>query len=230
MVTSNDQQQGGTVLPLATRSRVTAKVDRIAHYWNSVRGKRLVPSRCEIDPRGLDGVLGHAFILERITGGLARFRIAGSHLSDLVGLELRQMPLSALFLPGSREILSDALQAVFEEPAVVRMAISSPGGLGRGALEGELILLPLRSDLGDIDRVLGGIVLDGQVGRTPRRIEIVSQSRQSLTGYAGSAHGLRPAPADLARDANRRRTARRKRPDGDTPLVHGHLRLVISND
>lgn len=217
-------------MPLATRSRATAKVDRIANYWNSVRGKRLVPSRCEIDPRGLDGVLGHAFILERITGGLARFRIAGSHLSDLAGLELRQMPLSALFLPGSRDILSDALQAVFEEPAVVRMSIASPGGFGREGLAGELILLPLRSDLGDIDRVLGGIVLDGKLGRTPRRIGIVSQSRQSLTGFAGPAHETRlPAP-HIAKATDRRRPTRRKAPDIQPPMLHSHLRLIVSND
>lgn len=230
MGTSNDQPRGGTVLPLAARSRATAKIDRITNYWDAVRGKRLVPSRSEIDPRGLDGVLGHAFILERITGGLARFRIAGSHLSDLVGLELRQMPLSALFLPGSREILSDALHAVFDEPAVIRMAISSPGGFGRTALEGELVLLPLRSDLGDIDRVLGGIVLDGKVGRTPRRIEIVGQSRQSLTGFAGPAYAPRPASADIVKAADRRRSTRRKLPGVEAPAVHGHLRLVISND
>ncbi len=225
MGTGKDQPRGGTVLPLVKGGRAAAKVDRIANYWNSVRGKRLVPSRCEIDPRGLEGALGHAFILERITGELARFRIAGSHLSDVVGLELRQMPLSALFLPGSREILADALQAVFEEPAVVRMTISSPGGFGRDALHGELILLPLRSDLGDIDRVLGGLVLDGKVGRTPRRIEIINQSRQSLTGYAGPAPRSQPAlPAQQSAPRGPQKTPERE------PVTQGHLRLVISND
>jgi hypothetical protein len=206
---------------MEARARAAAKIDRIESYWNAVRGKRLVPSRCEIDPRGLDGVLGHAFILERITGGLARFRIAGSHLSDLAGLELRQMPLSALFLPGSREILSDAMQAVFEEPAMVRLAVSSPGGFGRDTIDGELVLLPLRSDLGDVDRVLGGLVLEGRIGRTPRRIEIVGQSRRTLTGFAGPARETRaqpvaPAPA---------------RPMvKPTKIERGHLRLVVCNE
>lgn len=221
MGTGNDQPHGNKVFSMQARARAAAKIDRIESYWSSVRGKRLVPSRCEIDPRGLDGVLSHAFILERITGGLARFRIAGSHASDLSGLELRQMPLSALFLPGSREILSDALQAVFDEPAIVRFTVSSPAGLGRDSLEGELILLPLRSDLGDVDRVLGGLVLEGKIGRTPRRIEIVGQIRKSLTGYAGAAHtpkpkleaAVEPSPAPKASQIGR-----------------GHLRLVVSND
>ena len=209
-------------------------MDQIERYWNSVRGKRLVPSRCEIDPRGLDGVLGHAFILERITGGLARFRIAGSHLTDLAGLELRQMPLSALFLPGSRQILSSALEAVFDEPAIVRMAISSPSGFGRDPLVGELILLPLRSDLGDVDRVLGGMVFEGRIGRTPRRIEIESQTRKSLTGFAGPlhAHGQDdPKAPSQTRPEPALRTHENQEPSGaDTPVRRGHLTLVVSND
>ncbi len=204
-----------------------------------------MPSRCEIDPRGLEGVLAHAFILERIAGGLARFRIAGSHLADLAGLELRQMPCSALFLPTSREILSDALTAVFEEPAAIRMTLTSPAGFGREALEGEMTLLPLRSDLGDIDRVLGGIVLTGRTGRTPRRFEITGQTRRSLVGYAGPAHmgeALFEAPSSAkpneispnrssATVARISRKAPPARAASDLPgrTVRPWLRLVVDN-
>lgn len=226
MGSGHDQPQDGNVLSLAQRARASGKIDKVERYWNTVRGKRLVPSRCEIDPRGLDSVLGHAFILERITGGLARFRIAGSHLTDLTGLELRQMPLSALFLPGSRDILSDALVAVFDEPAIVRMTITSPASFGREALTGELILLPLRSDLGDIDRVLGAIVLDGRVGRTPRRIEILNQSRTSLTGYAGPLHSSEEPKVPSERPAPP--APRASKPAA--PVERGHLRLVVSNE
>ena len=187
---TTDKERGPNVVTLeGARPRPPLPaLARIESYWEQIRARRLVPSRCEIDPRGLEGVLAHAFILERIAGGLARFRIAGSHIADLAGLELRQMPVSALFLPGSREILSDALTAVFEEPSAIRMTLASPAGFGREALEGEMSLLPLRSDLGDIDRALGGIVLSGRTGRTPRRFEITGQTRRSLVGFAGPAH------------------------------------------
>lgn len=231
MVTGNDQTQDGKVHSIGERTRRTLQIDRIEAYWNMVRGKRLVPSRSEIDPRGLDGVLGNSFVLERIAGGLARFRIAGSHLNEVTGLELRQMPLSALFLPGSREVLSDALQAVFDEPSVIRMAIASPGGFGRDRLEGELILLPLRSDLGDIDRVLGGIVFEGKIGRTPRRIEILGQTRRSLTGYAGTpTHELEPKPESKVIPAPVAPIAPRKPEIQATEPNRSHLRLVVSND
>lgn len=222
MSTGNDRQSDDNILTLAPASENPGTLGKIKRYWNGVRGNRLVPSRCEIDPRGLDGVLGHAFVLERVTGGLARFRIAGSHISDLTGVEMRQMPVSALFLPASREILADALVSVFDDPAMVRLSITSTGGFGRPKLAGEMILLPLRSDLGDIDRVLGGIVMDGATGRGPRRLDIVSQSRTALTGFAGPAHGT-TTPVELPK---RRVTA-----DLPAPAPRGsHLRLVVSND
>lgn len=225
------------VLPLVSARVETQSLQAFEVYWNKVRGNRLVPSRCEIDPRGLEGSLSHAFILERITGGLARFRIAGSHLSDLTGLELRHMPISALFGPSSREVLSNALTAAFEEPAIIRMKISSPGGFARTELQGELVLLPLRSDLGDIDRILGGLILDGQIGRTPRRIEIVSEKRQSLVGYAGSAHqdDDMEMPMKLERSKERakerlRESIAKTKTAPEANLDRSHLRLVVNND
>ena len=84
----SDTHPESNVFALERRGAGTSQqLNKIEQYWNEVRGKRLVPSRCEIDPRGMQGVLGHTFILERIAGGLARFRIAGSHLNELTGLE-----------------------------------------------------------------------------------------------------------------------------------------------
>lgn len=234
---STNEKQPSNILSMIRKKTVSPmpSLDKIEQYWNVVRSNRLVPSRCEIDPRGLEGVLGHAFILERITGGLARFRIAGSHINELTGLELRQMPISALFLPNSRQILSDAMVAVFEEPAMVRMRIESKAGFGREKMTGEMILLPLRSDLGQIDRVLGGIVMEGKVGRTPRRIEILGQSRQSLVGYAGPQHApanevpnLKATPDQPGASLN----SMKRTPDAPkAPLPErGHLRLVIDNN
>ena len=241
-MSKEEQSESGNILPMVRTAVVTPMpaLDKIERYWNVVRANRLVPSRCEIDPRGLEGVLGNAFILERITGGLARFRIAGSHISDLSGLELRQMPISALFMPTSREVLSDALTSTFEDPASIRMRIESKGGFGREALKGEMILMPLRSDLGQVDRVLGGIVMEGKIGRTPRRLEITSQSRQSLVGYAGPGHAkpelsaVTPPKASHAPikpvQNERRRSAPVKKPAGRKDLDRTHLRLVIDNE
>lgn len=202
------------------------RIDEIENYWNQVRGDRLVPSRCEIDPRGLVDALGYVFILERIADGLARFRIAGSRLTEMTGLELRQVPISALFAYKSRETLSDALTSVFDEPSVARMNIASPTGFGGDHLAGEMVLLPLQSDFGDVDRVLGGMTFEEPFGHTLRQIEIISQDRRKITGCAGPAQATqifpestkRPVRVDLAQTFS------------TVGMSQSHLRLVISND
>lgn len=235
-MSKEDQSPDGKILSMVSNRAVspTPTLDKIERYWNVVRSNRLVPSRSEIDPRGLEGVLGHTFILERITGGLARFRIAGSHISDITGLELRQMPVSALFAPNSREILSDALISAFEDPAAIRLRLESKGGFGREKLTGEMILLPLRSDRGEIDRILGGIALDGKIGRRPRRLEILGQSRQSLVGYAGPQRA--EAPVEMKSLTPRLPLSAPSGPrfgissSSDAPGLGGaHLKLVVDN-
>ena len=196
------------------RPAPAAVMSRVESYWERKRADRLVPSRAEIDPRGLEGVLAQAFVLERISTGLARFRVAGSHLADLMGLEVRGMPISSVFVPDSREVLSDAIAAVFDDPSVVHLSLSSEGGFGRPALQGEMILLPLRSDLGDISRVLGAVQMSGRPGRAPRRLIVAGQSRRGLTGHGGSAFTI--PPRDLSQGRDRRG-------------AHPHLRLVADN-
>ncbi len=161
---------------------------QVEAYWDQVRGQRLVPSRAEIDPKGLEGALRQVFVLERIAKGLARFRIAGAHLTELMGLEVRGMPLSAIFQPEAREPLSDAIEAVFDDPAVVRLELDAQTGFGRPAIRGDMILMPLRSDLGEVSRILGAVVMAGDIGRAPRRLGITNKLHRGLTGYAdGSA-------------------------------------------
>ena len=78
-----------------------AAIAQVEAYWEALRGTRIVPKRSEIDPRGIEGALENAFIVERVAPGIARLRIAGSHLNDLMGMEVRGMPLTALFNPGA---------------------------------------------------------------------------------------------------------------------------------
>ena len=166
------------------RQRPLPEIQRVEAYWESLRRGRLVPLRSEIDPRGLSGVLENAFVLERIAAGLARFRVAGSQFTKMMGMEVRGMPISAAFTPDGRTKLSDALEAVFAEPACVTLDCVSETGIGRPPLSARMVLLPLRCDLGEVSRVLGALALDGEVGRTPRRLDVAGIEHRTLTGYA----------------------------------------------
>ena len=187
----------------------------VQRYWNGLRADRLVPLRSEIDPRGIEGALDSAFIVERIAPGIARFRLAGSFLVDLMGAEVRGMPLSILFAPGSRGELSEAVEGLFGGPEIVRLDVSGERGLARPGLRASMLLLPLKSDLGDISRALGCISTVGEIGRTPRRLEIRAMGRTDLVAPARrAALGTTAAPGEPA-DA-------RLRPVPGAP----HLRVV----
>ncbi len=111
-------------------------------YWEALRGPRAMPRRDELDPTRLDAALPHAFLLERIAPGVARFRLAGMHLNELMGMEVRGMPLTAFIAPGSRRQVSDTLEEVFETPATCTLSLHSEKAPGMPALEARMILMP----------------------------------------------------------------------------------------
>lgn len=159
-------------------------IAQIEAYWDALRGDRQVPLRAEIDPRGIDQALENAFILERIAPTVARFRLAGMHLNELMGMEVRGMPMTALFEPADRGTVTTLLEHVFEQPAKARLRLgTAPGTWGHAGPAGELLLLPLRSDLGDISRALGCLVTDGTpIGRAPHRFTIAARALSPLDG------------------------------------------------
>lgn len=171
-------------------------ISQLEAYWQGLRCGRLVPNRSDVDPRGIETALEFAFILERISPGMARFRLAGMHLNELMGMEVRGMPITAFFAPDTRRQVSDALEHVFEEPALARISLRGERGMGRSPITAELIILPLRSDLGDISRALGCLVCDGEIGRTPRRFDVCDLQLEPLfAGVAPRGAPLRVAPA-----------------------------------
>lgn len=160
-------------------------IAQIDAYWEALRGDRNVPLRSEVDPRGIDRALENAFILERIAPNVARFRLAGMVLNELMGMEVRGMPMTSLFLPEGRRRVTEILEHVFEEPAKARLRLVGEDVPGRHTMTGEIILLPLRSDLGDISRALGCLVTDGMIGKPPSRFTVNESEVTPLSGSLG---------------------------------------------
>ncbi len=191
-------------------------------YWTALLDGNGVPMRSQIDPRGLENILEYTFILERIASGLARFRLAGNHLNKLAGMEVRGMPLTAFFDPEARKTATNALEQVFANPAIAELDMVSSGAFGRARMQARMLLLPLKSDLGDVSRVMGVMVSDGAIGATPRRFsiegtrikpvsEVQAPAKPKLEVTDGFAEGFAEDKAEF------------KRPKG-------HLRLVASRD
>lgn len=179
-------------------------LEKFVGYWSRMRRNGDVPLRTEIDPRGIEALLGNAFIAEKIAPGLVRLRIAGSHLSDIMGMEVRGMPLSALIEPDHRDQLADAVVDLFDRPAQIRVDLASTGGLRRAPLAATLLILPLRSDLGDISRALGCLVSSGTIGTAPRRFQIRDvqitpidlPKEGALVGFAEMPEPFVPRPTE----------------------------------
>jgi hypothetical protein len=168
-----------------------APLSLVEAYWDALRAGREMPKRAEIDPRGIESALEYAFILERVAPGVARLRIAGSHLHDVMGMEARGMPLTAFFERDVRTRVAGLLEEVFQTPGVAEINMHSTGSLGQPALDARMILLPLKSDLGDVSRILGCLVTLGELGEVPRRFDIRATSMRSLSG-GPVPHGAEP--------------------------------------
>src|SRR6056297_3156721 len=150
----DDLTECGPVAGEADGARTEAHLRAFGAHWQACRRGGDVPVRADIDPRGIEPLISSAFIAERIAPGVVRLRVAGAHLSDLMGMEVRGMPLTTFIDPADRDAFAMRLVELVDDPAVLRFALRSRRGIGRPALSGTLMLLPLRSDLGDISRTL----------------------------------------------------------------------------
>lgn len=208
-------------------------LQEVRAYWEGLRSGSEPPARASLDPRGMERSLEHVFLIERVAHGVARFRLAGIHLVQLLGMEVRGMPLTALFEPAARDGVVQATEAVFASPSILTLALAGDRGLGRPAIEARMLLLPVMGDTGSCDRALGCLVTLGLIGRSPRRFSVVREVSEPLTPVAWPAVPIdRAPPADRRTDPVRElaeapatfRSASKAAPQ------RSHLRLVKSDD
>ena len=211
---------GGKIVPFSEvrKDMGFPAISEVRAYWEALRNGRKVPLRSEIDPRGIERALEYAFILERIAPNVSRFRLAGMHLNDLMGMEVRGMPITSFFTPAARPEASEIIEKVFRAPQIAELALSAESGFGKPPMQAKLIILPLQSDLGDISRALGCLVAEGAVGRAPRRFDLASVA---LTPIEAGKATFKPVPAPA------RGFAECLAPMGGAPKSdRSHLRLV----
>ena len=200
-----------------------AALVQVRNYWQGLRRQsgRNLPRRADIDPRGLEGALTCAFIAERIAPGMARFRLAGMHLADLMGMDVRGMPVSSLFELDARPRLAEVLGKVFTMPGIAELWISSPQGLGRQPLSGRMLLLPIEGE-GEAPLVLGCLAAEGSIGRSPRRLMIDRVATEALD-LVPAGTSRRPRLTEFAEPAAQFVPPPRAKPG------RAHLRLVKSD-
>ncbi|MDZ7908755.1 MAG: PAS domain-containing protein [Gemmobacter sp.] len=151
-------------------------------YWESLRDGAALPSRAEINPRGIRGALSGAFLVEQIAPQSGRIRIAGQNFTDLLGMEARGMPLSAMFDPPARAAFGPLLAQVFDARAIVDLQLDCETGIGRPPIIGRMILLPLAECAHRGRAVMGCLALSGEVGKAPRRLSLRGHRSERIGG------------------------------------------------
>ena len=109
----------------APRGAGSSLIAQVEAYWSDQRKDALVPTRADINPRGIEAALPNAFVLERVAPGIARFRLAGGHLCDLMGMDVRGMPITTMMDVDARVALVTPLEAVFKKPAISKISLLS---------------------------------------------------------------------------------------------------------
>lgn len=200
--------------PLVARRASDPKnpvLSNLEQYWQSLRKDGGIPARADVDPSAIDTALPHTFVLERVAPGVARMRVAGQQLHEILRMEPRGMPLSAFFAADDRSTLAVHLESAFAEPALVAIPVHVPTSLLRPAVKGAMLLLPMRDEYGDVNRVLGALVVNGKLTSRRRRLQIDDCQPMRIEPLKAFA----PAPTPKAK--------------GPDVVQRPALRLVVNN-
>jgi len=207
---------------------------QVEAYWDGLVINGRPPRRADIDPRGIEDVLEYTFVLERIAPNVGRFRVAGMHLNDLMGMDVRGMPLSAMFLPEARRDIGAAMENVCKTPAVTRLTLTGDKGIGKPGLDAQLLLAPLTDEFGGATRILGCLQAQGAIGRQPRRFGVLNcETRMNLPqadAYTRSIARERPMAGFAAPHAQYAQHSTKATPQKRPGVTRPALRLVTSND
>jgi hypothetical protein len=163
----------GTVarLPEPYRPDAGLAAADLLEHWSDLARQDGVPPRRALDPRRFGAALPHAFLLERVAPGIARFQICGSHLRLLMGIETKGMPLTAFSAPGER---------------------------GRFLSLTEMLILPLRDRTGAVTRAVGTLAAQSVPGFAPCRFAIRTE-RITPVVMERAGDAWRPGPVPWLR-------------------------------
>jgi hypothetical protein len=210
-------------------------------YWDRLRAGRMAPYRAEIDPRQFESALENMFIIEKLAPENMRVRLAGMRICEMMGMEVRGMQPAFMIDEADRQRFDRLLNVVMNEPAVVELKLAAPNRAG--TYRATMLMMPLRSDFGDINRVIGCTSGDGDlfappltfaiedVAVTPVESNQAAEPKQPMPGFAEAQAAFAPlppapsAPKLRSIDGNPNAPAR-SREGGETPK----LRVIDGSD
>jgi len=205
--------------------------NNLYEHWSALREGNDVPNRCEIDPRVFPDALENTFIFERIAKGDFRARLAGMNLCEMMGMEVRGQSAASFMQSDQRDQIQKVLEQILRRPAIGELALTGLDLKG-STVEVSMILLPLRSDMGEVNRVIGCISFPQKAFNAPLRFSIKEQkltplsalgsnSEEIAVGFSERIEPFRPAPV--------RAVAENENP-AQSPKKTGHLKLIQDDE
>lgn len=145
----------------------------LRQHWNSLRDTRSAPPKArDLQPHILGAALPFVFLVENLGGEILRLKLGGTHLCDVMGMELRGIPLRCFFAYNERPRFAAAVEPVFTGPAELDMRLQSSYSGVEPPVLARMMLLPLEGATGAIDRAIGAFVTKGALNHRPYRFEI----------------------------------------------------------
>src|SRR6185436_9837763 len=133
---------------------LNAHTQKLLTYWRRLRGDRLVPHKSEIDPRAIKDHLAFAFLLQRDSDDRFTFRLAGTGLCELFGLELKGHNFIHYWADEAKAGARTALSRV-AHLGVPTIAVCVAETADLKPIRGEMILVPFEGDRGEGALMLG---------------------------------------------------------------------------
>ncbi len=135
------------------------KVGRAYEYWLSKSVGGALPSRADIKPRELVGVLDQLFLIDVTRGPLTfTFRLVGTQLTKWAGVDYTGLAFSARSAAPNWRIVVDDFRNVVETGLPRRDQRSAPW-VSKEFYRIERLIAPLSSDGVTVDKLFGAIQL-----------------------------------------------------------------------
>ncbi len=133
----------------------------VLQYWAELCEDGTAPLKSAIDPMALRLHLPHLLIVHREAAGDVAFRLAGTAICDLFGMEMRGHTFATLWETPTRETAVNLCREVIDTERPAHMEVVAEA-LNQSCAY-EMLLLPIRPDIGPSDRAFGTLV---PVGKT----------------------------------------------------------------
>jgi hypothetical protein len=139
-------------------------------YWETIRGEMSAPQRDRLDLRKIRSLVPSLFMIERRPGKRYVWRLAGTRVCDLWGMELTGKPALTLGEKFERETVARLFDGVIDnhQPFVLRFRLNSAKGMNATA---EFVGMPLLSRNGAATYVFGVIMPFREISR-PRHAAV----------------------------------------------------------